>query len=253
MSLLGRMVDRSCFWNLPGFIKSYELPVDHHCFFHQGVEVWHVPGRQGAPTVLFCHGNSGNLRFPNARRNRFLALHQAGVHLWAFDYRGYGKSTGSPTEQGLYEDARAVHQLVRDQHDPEQPFILFGRSLGGAIATYLATEIQSPDLLILESTFTSAPNVCARWAHPYLAALMSYQFNSLARIPKLSCPLYMIHGTDDRIVDHDFGRELYQACRTRAEFISVVGAGHNNLQDKAQGLYEETLRRWLASVEKMRL
>lgn len=240
--MLGSFLDRCCFWPLPGWISSYHLPVPHRRFFHHNLEVWHVPGRPGAPTVLFCHGNAGNLRFPNARRNRILAMHAAGANLYTFDYRGFGRSPGRPTETGLYQDARTIHQLVQ----PAQgALILFGRSLGGAVATYLATEIQAPDALILESTFTSAPDVCASYLGTRLAKKMSYQFNSLERIRRLTCPLFSIHGTADRVVPHALGQQLFAACPTGQEMISVPNAGHNNLQRMAAGTYESTLQRWL--------
>jgi pimeloyl-ACP methyl ester carboxylesterase len=242
---LGRVLDRGTFWNIPAFIKSYEMPVPCHTLTLEGLEVWHVPGRGDGPTVLFCHGNAGHLRFPNVRRDRFLALHEAGANLWAFDYRGYGHSFGQPTEKGVYADARAVHALVREQHDESRPFVLFGRSLGGAVATYLATEVQCPDSLILESTFTSVRDVVASWTRPKIAEFMSYRFDSLARIPKLECPLYMIHGTHDRIVPYALGKQLWAACPVGSEFVSVWQAGHNNLQQAAGGLYEEKLGRWL--------
>jgi uncharacterized protein len=245
---IGPILDRLTFWNMPAFVKSYELPVPHHSFVHEGVEVWHVPGNDGGPTVVFCHGNAGNLRFPNVRRDRFLAIHQTGAHLWAFDYRGYGQSKGRPTESGVYEDAVAVHSLARSHHTEGTPFVLFGRSLGGAVATYLATQVETPDSLILESTFTSVPDVCARWTNRRMADLMSYAFNSQERIAQLQCPLYMIHGTADRIVDHSLGEALFNSCPTEKEFISIPGAGHNDLQAASCGVYEETLRRWLGWI-----
>lgn len=214
-----------------------------------GVEVWYVPGQPEGPTVLFCHGNAGNLRFPTARRDRFLALNQAGANLWAFDYSGYGYSEGSPSEQQAYADARAVHELARYYHDANRPFVLYGRSLGGAVATYLATQVQTPDALMLESTFSSAPDVCASWSHRWVADLMTYRFDSLSRIGSLQCPLYAIHGDADRVVDHDLGARLFEACPLGREFATIAGAGHNNLQYAAAGRYEEILARWLDEVK----
>lgn len=244
--LLGPVLDRLTFWNMPSFVKTYELPVPHTSIHHQGIEIWYIPGREKGPTVVFCHGNAGNLRFPKVRRDRFLAIHQTGANLWAFDYRGYGYSQGTPSEKACYEDAAAVHQMARQAHHPGSPFILFGRSLGGAVATYLATEVQCPDLLILESTFTSAPAVVASWSHPSIAGFMNNRFDSLKRFSDLQCPLRMIHGTKDFIVPYKLGRRLYQSCGREKEFVSVVGAGHNNLQAWSKGLYEETLYRWLS-------
>lgn len=241
----GRFLDRMTFWNIPAAIKSYEMPVPCETFMHQGLEVWHVPGHSDGPTVLFCHGNAGHLRFPNVRRDRFLALHQAGANLWAFDYRGYGRSVGHPSENGVYADARVVHDLVREHHQVGRQFILYGRSLGGAVAMQLATEVRTPDFLIVESTFTCVRDVVGEWLFPKFAATMTYQFNSLERVQRLSCPLYMIHGTHDKIVPYHLGRKLWDACSIGAEFLSVWQAGHNNLQQASQGLYQETLCKWL--------
>ena len=135
--------------------------------------------------------------------------------------------------------------MARDHHDESRPFVLFGRSLGGAVATYLATEVQCPDSLILESTFTCVRDVVGARTGPRLAETMSYRFDSLERIPRLECPLYMIHGTHDRLVPYVLGKRLWEACPVGREFISVWKAGHNDLQQTAGGLYEETLARWL--------
>lgn len=242
---VGRILDRGCFWALPGWVRSYRFPVPLEIFFVSNLEIWFIPGKGDGPTVLFCHGNSGNLRFPPARRNRLMAIHETGADLWVFDYRGYGRSAGSVSEAGLYEDARIVHSAARAAHRPERPFLIFGRSLGGAVATYLATEVQTPDCLILESTFTSAPEVCAGWVGPRLADCMTYRFDSLSRIERLSCPLRMIHGGWDRVVPHRLGRKLYERFSGPKEFVTVAKAGHNNLQQVAGGLYEKVLDRWI--------
>jgi pimeloyl-ACP methyl ester carboxylesterase len=211
------------------------------------MEVWYVPGTPDGPTVLFCHGNSGNLRFPKARGDRFRALHEAGAHLWAFDYRGFGLSSGKPSEQSVYEDAEAVHGLARHYHPQGTPFVLFGRSLGGAVATYLATEIEEPDLLILESTFTSVADVCTSYTHRLLASLMSYRFDSASRMPQLRAPLRMLHGTADQVVPYRLGQSLFELYSgADKEFVTVAGAGHNDLPVKAGPAYPQTLARWLS-------
>lgn len=242
-------MDRCVFWALPGWVKAYRPEIPLHSFFYRGVEVWYVPGAPDGPTVLFCHGNSGNLRFPKARGERFKALHQAGAHLWAFDYRGYGLSGGHTTERSVYEDAEAVHGLARHYHPDGLPFVLFGRSLGGAVATYLASEVQQPDLLILESTFTSVTDVASGYTNRMLAGLMSYRFDSASRVRNLRCPLRMLHGTADQVVPYKLGKKLFEAYpMANKELIPVDGAGHNDLHEKAGLLYQASLRRWLTSL-----
>ncbi len=247
--MLGRFLDRSVFWAAPGWLRGYRLDFPLHSFFYRGVEVWYVPGADDGPTVMFCHGNSGNLRFPAARGERFRALHQAGAHLWAFDYRGFGRSPGQCSEQAVYEDAVAVHGLARRYHPEGRPFILFGRSLGGAVATYLATEVEPPDMLILESTFTSVADVATGYSHRWFADQISYRFDSAARFPRLKAPLRMIHGNADRVVPYRLGRELYRLYNGESrEFITVPGAGHNDLPKLAGPAYALTLRRWLGET-----
>ncbi len=249
-SILGRILDRLAFWNVPGFLKSYRLGIPYQKYFVGGLEVWHIPppdGCSGGPTVLFCHGNAGNLYLPQARGDRFLALHQAGAEVWAFDYRGYGNSPGRPSEEGLYEDALAVHQLARSHHPSGRPFVLFGRSLGGGVATYLASH-QEPDALILESTFTSLRDVYVNWAGTRLAAHVSHHFPSQQRLAALSCPLLVIHGTQDWVVPYPLGERLYESSPAPKKLVTIEGAGHNNLQRVAAGRYEKELAEFLNGV-----
>lgn len=249
--MLGSLLDRSVFWAAPGWIQGYRPRLPLHSFAYRGMEVWYVPGADDGPTVLFCHGNSGNLRFPRARGERFRTLHEAGAHLWAFDYRGFGCSSGRPSESSVYEDARAVHELARRYHPEGRPMVLFGRSLGGAVATYLATEVEQPELLILESTFTSVGDVASGYAHRWFSDRMSYRFDSASRLANLNAPLRMIHGTSDRVVPYRLGRELYGLYRgPDREFITVPGAGHNDLAARAGPAYALTLRRWLREADR---
>ena len=244
---LGRFLDRCVFWALPGWMRAYSALPETHSFSYRGMEVWYIPGRPDGPTVLFCHGNSGNLRFPAQRGERLAALVRAGAHVWAFDYRGYGRSAGRPSEISFYDDAETVHELARHYHPEGQRFVLFGRSLGGAVATYLATEVQSPDLLILESTFTNISDVCTSYTWRSLSELMSYRFDSASRICRLRAPLRMIHGTADRIVPFRLGRQLFDSCSSPKELMTVEGAGHNNVMAKAGAAYQRNLNRWLAA------
>lgn len=241
------LLDRLVFWNIPGWMKADDSAVPYRALTHDGLEIWHLPGRPDGPTVLFCHGNSGHLRFPRARMERLIALNQTGANLWAFDYRGYGKSVSCvPTEARVYQDATTVYALAQEHHSPENDFVIYGRSLGGAVATHLALELGQPDKLILESTFTSAPDVCARYAGRKIAERMNYRFDNRSRVSKLSCPIYMVHGTYDLVVPYRMGRELWRTLSDGREFLTVPRAGHNNLQQIGGDLYLDALHRWLS-------
>jgi hypothetical protein len=112
---------------------------------------------------------------------------------------------------------------------------------------YLATQVQCPDTMIVESTFTSVKDVVASWTHPKMATLMSYRFDSLERISNLQCPFYMIHGTHDRIVPYTLGKQLVEASLNGRELLAVNRAGHNDLQQTAGEVYQQTIARWLNS------
>jgi uncharacterized protein len=190
---------------------------------------WYVPHQQPRAVVLFCHGNAGNL---SDWAGVLRILHdRIGVSLLAFDYRGYGKSEGTPSEAGLLADARAARTwLARRAGIPESQVVLMGRSLGGAVAVDLAAKDGARGL-VLESTFTSMPEV-ARVAMPWLPvrALMQTQFNSLAKIGNYRGPLLASHGTGDTLIPYAMGRKLFAEASEPKQFVVIPGGDHNDPQ-----------------------
>jgi hypothetical protein len=175
--------------------------------------------------ILFLHGNAGNAfhRLPNAEK---LARLGAGVLL--LDYRGYGRSEGRPTEAGVLLDARAaLEHLTEVRGVPENRIVVFGRSLGGAVAVDLA---QGRPLagVILESTFTSVADVAQTLGGPLLAALVAGRFESEARVAGLRAPALFFHGDRDRVIPYALGRQLFEAVPGPKWFETLVGAGHND-------------------------
>jgi len=189
-----------------------------------GVHGWWVPSPGATTTVLFCHGNAGNL---SHRVPLLAALHSLGMNALAFDYRGYGESEGSPGEAGTYVDAAAAwDHLVSERDIPPEEIVVFGRSLGGAVASHLARE-RSPRALILESTFTSVPDM-ARHLYPLLpSALARFRYAALQYIEHVDCPVLIIHGEADEIVPIKHGRRLYDAANGAKRLIGKPG-GHND-------------------------
>jgi hypothetical protein len=174
---------------------------------------------------LFLHGNAGNAshRLPNAAR-----LSALGAHVLLLDYRGYGLSEGRPSERGVYVDARAALQYLMAERgiDPDR-IVLFGRSLGAAVAVELARE-QPLAGVILESSFTNAEDI-ARGAFGWpLSRLARGRFDSASKIAELRAPLLFFHGDSDRIVPVELGRELYRVAPEPKAFEILRGAGHNN-------------------------
>ena len=191
------------------------------------LNAWFVKGRSQL-TWLWFHGNGGTI----ADRLDELVLfhHQLGVNILILDYRGYGRSSGRPTEAGVYRDARAALHTLRSRDDvDDSQIVYFGQSLGGAVAVELAT--QHPPLgLILESTFTSGRDM-ARLVLPYLPAHLFVwsKFNSLARIKKVESPVLVIHGTQDELVPVGQGWKLYDTSPAPKHWLELVGAGHSAL------------------------
>ena len=186
---------------------------------------WFIPAESSQRILLFFHGNAGNI---SHRLESILQFHQLGLHDFVIDSRGYGLSEGQPTEAGTYLDAEAAwHYLVNQKgFDPEE-IIIFGRSLGGAVAAALA-EKHPPRSLILESTFTSIPDLAAR-RYPFLPVrrLARLQYNTAARLPNIHVPLLIIHSREDRVIPYQHGERLFEIANDPKQFLQISGS-HND-------------------------
>jgi len=189
------------------------------------VIAWHLPPRGGKPVILYFHGNGGSLRY---RVERFRALTGDGTGLVALSYRGYGGSTGSPTEPGLLADAAAVYEFAVARY-PAERIVLWGESLGTGVAIALAAE-RKVSRIVLEAPFTSAADVGAR-AYPFLPVrlLMKDQFRSDERIGKLNVPLLFLHGAFDRVVPVALGERLYALANQPKHLVRFPRGDHNDL------------------------
>lgn len=187
---------------------------------------WFAPADSAFATLIISHGNAGNIshRIPLIRR-----LQQAGFNVLMYDYRGYGRSQGSPYEGGVYNDGRAAfdYALTLPGADPAR-IILWGTSLGGAVAVDVATYRKAAGL-ILESTFSSARDV-AQTIYPFLPMrfILRSQFNSAEKIRGVHIPLLFIHGTMDGIIPIGLGKKLFQAAHEPKEFYEIPNADHND-------------------------
>lgn len=213
---------------------------------------WFLPARSGrtaeslSPSVLYCHGNAGNV---SHRLVSVAEMHaELGVSVLLFDYRGYGRSEGSPDEAGTYRDARAAYRyLVVDRGVPPDEIVLYGESLGAAVALELATEVPAR-ALVLESPFTSIADM-ARAAYPWLPAsgLLRTRYDNLAKIPEIGVPLLVVHGTRDETVPFEQGQRLYERAPAPKRFLAVEGAGHSNVSAVARDRYWSAWRELLVT------
>jgi uncharacterized protein len=210
------------------------------------LHAWWIPAGSPSPGhVLLCHGNAGNIgdRVLHAK-----LLSAAGFDVLLFDYRGYGRSTGRPDEQGTYRDARAARgALLREPDvDPERVLYL-GESLGGAVALDLALE-HPPRGLVLQSTFTSVRDM-ARLHYRFVPrAAVPDAYSSLRRIRELRAPLLVLQGERDDIVPLSHGRALYNAAPGRKQIHVFQGVGHNDLVPLAGPAYAEAIASWIRGL-----
>lgn len=204
---------------------------------------WYVPGGNGAEVVLFFHGNAGNI---SHRLDSLRIFHELGVAVLIFDYRGYGRSGGRTTEVGTYRDADAAWRyLVEQRGYAAGQIVLFGRSLGAAVASRLATQAQ-PGGLILESAFVSVPDMAAR-IYPFLPVrwLSRYRYDTAAALQSVTCPVLVIHSPDDDIIPYEQGERLFVAARDPKRFVAIAG-DHNTGFLLSGQRYVAALRDYLA-------
>lgn len=176
---------------------------------------WYRPAPEGAPTLLYFHGNGGHIGY---RADRAQALAARGYGLLLAEYRGYGGNPGSPSEDGFHEDARAALAFLRQEGVAPRQIVLYGESLGTAVAVRLAAELAAAGTpvraVILESPFTSIADV-AQHHYPFVPArlLVKDKFDAASRIGAVAAPVLVLHGEADRVVPVSFGRALYEAAK----------------------------------------
>jgi fermentation-respiration switch protein FrsA (DUF1100 family) len=208
---------------------------------------WWVPARSGPPLahLLLAHGNAGNV---GDRVLHAALLSGAGLDVLLFDYRGYGRSSGRPSEAGTHLDAHAARSalLARAGVRPDRVGYL-GESLGGAVALALALE-HPPAALVLMSTFTSVRDV-ARRHYPFLPrALVPDAYPSLRRVRALRAPLLVVHGDRDELVPLFHAEALFEAAPDPKRLYVVEGVGHNDLVSRAGGEWAAAIARFAAAV-----
>ena len=203
---------------------------------------WYIPGQRGGRTVLLLHGNGGNI---SRYLRTLVVLHRLGHGVLALDYRGYGASDGRPSEAGLYQDAAAAFDyLLTERKIPSEQTVVYGRSLGGAVATWLAAH-RRPGALILESTFTRVSEV-GSYRYPWLPVrlLSRNSFDSVAQMAAVQCRTLIAHGLDDTTVPAAFGRALASAAGPKAQFLALAG-GHNDAFVKGGTAYYRHLDQFM--------
>ena len=200
---------------------------DIHLNTSDGISLhgWYIPAPQPRGTVLFLHGNAGNI---SHRLDSVQMFHRLGYSTLIFDYRGYGNSGGTPSEQGTYRDAEAAwRHLTEQRHTPSCRIVLFGESLGGAVAAWLAVR-EKPAALVIASGFTSVPDF-AQQLYPYLPArwLARIRYDTRESLRSVAAPVLIAHSPEDEIIPFEHGRALFAAANPPKLFLELAG-GHND-------------------------
>ncbi len=206
------------------------------------IHAWFIPSENASATLLFCHGNAGNI---SHRLESIRLFHELGLNVLIFDYRGYGRSNGRPSEEGTYMDTRAAFDYAKTTSDQ---VVIFGRSLGGAVAVDLASKVDDAAALIVESSFTSTIAV-GKEVYPFLPVswIVTMQYDSLSKIPRVVCPVLVIHSPEDDIIPYHHGQALFEAASEPKMFLEITG-GHNGGFIDSGEVYTDGIRRFLVEA-----
>lgn len=221
---------------LPGYAQDVWLTTS------DGIRIngWLVPAQTNtALTVLFCHGNAGNL---SHRLEKLAILHDLGVNVFIFDYRGYGRSEGSPDEQGTYRDAQAAYNFLAGK-----TIVLYGESLGAAVAVELATKNPVAGVII-EEPFTSTGDVGAKM-FPYLPVrlIARNRYDTLSKIAHINAPLLILHSRDDEFFPIRHAERLLAAAQEPKRLVELQG-GHNEAFLVSEKTYRAALNDFLTRL-----
>ncbi len=203
---------------------------------------WFIPNHAAKGTVLFFHGNAGNI---SHRLESIDIFHQLDLNVFIIDYRGYGQSEGKVSEQGTYRDAEAAwDHLTQTRGINAKQIIIFGRSLGASIASWLARK-HTPAALIIESGFSSVPSMAKRF-YPFLPVswLTHFKYDTKNHVKSIACPVLVAHSRNDDIIPFDEGREIFAAAPEAKQFLEMRG-GHNDGFIISGPIYVEGLRSFI--------
>lgn len=206
---------------------------------------WYIPAPAARGTLLYFHGNGGNI---GDRLVQIEVFHRLGLNILIIDYRGYGASSGKPGEEGTYQDALAAWAyLIQEKRHPPDRIVLFGESLGGSIAAWLAAR-QTPAGLILYASFTSVAELAQTLYPIFPAALLArYRYDTRAALGSVSCPLLILHSPEDEIIPFSHGQALLTAAHAPKQLVELRG-GHNDALLLSREVYAQAVGAFVRTI-----
>ena len=210
----------------------------------QQLQCYWIPRSDSRRSLIYFHGNAGNIshRLPD-----LLNLARMNLNVLGVGYRGYGTSTGTPSEAGIYRDGHAALRYVIEEKGFDRGQIyLLGRSIGSTVAVEIAQKVALAGV-ILVTPLTTAKAVAKANGFGIFSALAGDAFNNSVKIHELNAPLLILHGTRDEIIPFRLGRELFDRAPAPKEFVAIEGAGHNDINLAAAGRYWEAIEKWVNS------
>lgn len=212
------------------------------------LQAYFLPEPKSNRLLIYFHGNAGNLshRLPD-----LLQIRNMGINTLAVSYRGYGKSQGTPSEEGIYADGEAaLEYAVRQLGFPLERIILLGRSIGTTVATHIAQQ-RKINGLILVTPLTSGKDQATASGLGLISFLAGNAFDNRMKIRQVSCPVLIIHGTSDQVIPYSMGKQLYETANDPKRFVTIPGAGHNNLSTEYSNQYWPTIFQFIAPKNSM--
>lgn len=205
---------------------------------------WFIPSPAAGYTILFCHGNAGNI---SHRLEKLKFFFELGCNIFIFDYRGYGRSKGRPSEEGLYRDVQAAYKYLLSRGIKPEQIVGYGESIGGAVIIDLASQHKLKGLII-DSTMTNAKDM-VKVIYPFLPYwIFATRWDSLNKIKSLTVPKLIIHSINDEIVPYKLGRKLYENASEPKEFFQIHG-GHNSGFFESEAILKEKIADFLQRLQ----
>lgn len=228
---------------LPEGVEQLRIPT----IDGQQLQCYWIPHSDSRRALIYFHGNAGNI---SHRLADLLKLARMNLNVLGVGYRGYGASTGAPSEAGIYQDGHAaLHFIIEEKGFDRGQIYLLGRSIGSTVAVEIAQKVALAGV-ILVTPLTTAKAVAKANGLGILSALAGDAFNNSGKIPELSAPLLIIHGTRDEIIPFRLGRELFNQAPAPKEFVAIEGAGHNDISLAETGRYWKAIEQWVNAERK---